>query len=500
MIRVIIVFCFSTLFIQIQAQNIKKVLFVGNSYTYYNDLPVTILKLASSKGDSLYQESSAGGGQRLRGHASAPNTYQSFKKTNWDYIVLQEQSQLSSFPISQVQKDVFPYAKKLCDSIHALQNCIKPVFFMTWGRENGDQANCGFYKPLCTYEGMQMELRKNYLTMANTNNAFASPVGMVWREIRRKWPNINLYDADESHPRPEGTYAAACTFYAVLYGKSPVGASYKGGLSTAIADSIQKAANFIVFDSLKTWNISRDTVTPSFSFTAKHDTVTFNYKGSTADSLYWDFGDGNSTRANSPTHIYGRSGTFNVTLIAFKGCKFIDTNKNVTVVDRLSSVKADFGFNVSFDTVQFGYSGTQADSIKWFFGNGKEDTGLAITHIYGKADTFNVMIKAYYNTSKDSVTKEVITTLRPAGIRDIQSNKESEFSVFPNPVEKMLLVKSEKHISKIEFLDFSGKLIKEDLHINENEYLINTTFLEPGIYLLRFTTSMGSTTQRILKL
>ena len=500
MIRVIIVFFFSIFFFQIHAQNIKKVLFVGNSYTYYNDLPGTILQLASSKGDSLYQESSAGGGQRLSGHASAPNTYQSFKKTNWDYIVLQEQSQLPSFPISQVQKDVFPYAKQLCDSIHAIQNCTKPVFFMTWGRENGDQPNCGFYKPLCTYEGMQMELRKNYLSMANTNNAFASPVGMVWREIRRKWPNINLYNSDESHPRPEGTYAAACTFYAVLYGKSPVGASYKGGLSAAIADSIQKAANFIVFDSLKTWNISRDIVTPSFIFTAKHDTVTFNYTGSTADSLYWDFGDGNSTRANFPTHIYGRSGTFNVTVIAFKGCKFIDTNKNVTVVDRNSMVKADFVFVINRKKVQFSYNGTTADSLRWFFGDGKEDTGILVTHDYSNWGVYNAKVIAYYKTSIDSVIKDVVLINLLDGIRDNQTNKESEFLVFPNPVEKMLFVKSENQISKIEFLDFSGKLIKEDLQINKNEYLINTTFLEPGIYLLRVTKPMGITTQRIVKL
>ena len=64
----------------------------------------------------------------------------------------------------------------------------------------------------------------------------------------------------------------------------------------------------------------------------------------------------------------------------------------------------------------------------------------------------------------------------------------------------MLFVKSENQISKIEFLDFSGKLIKEDLQINKNEYLINTTFLEPGIYLLRVTKPMGITTQRIVKL
>jgi hypothetical protein len=89
---------------------------------------------------------------------------------------------------------------------------------MTWGRENGDQDNCANYTPLCTYDGMQQRLRESYVQMADDNNAIVVPVGMAWKYVRDNYPEIDLYQSDESHPSVEGTYLAACTFNRVLYG------------------------------------------------------------------------------------------------------------------------------------------------------------------------------------------------------------------------------------------------------------------------------------------
>lgn len=499
----LILFLIALLFaVHSQAQITKKALFLGNSYTYVNDLPLTLSKLASSLGDSLISNINATGGQRLSGHAGDANTYISFKKDNWDYIVLQEQSQLPSFPPSQVQSDVFPYANRLCDSIHALPNCVKPVFFMTWGRKNGDQANCKNYAPLCTYEGMQLELRKNYLTMAKTNNAYAIPVGMVWREIRRKWPSINLYTSDESHPRPEGTYAAACTFYAVLYGKSPVGASYKGGLTSAEADSIQIAANAIVFDSLKTWNIISGSIISSFSYTKNQDTVHFNYTGSLADSVSWDFGDGTSSKLNAPTHIYNTSDTFKVTVTAYKGCISSDTTKEIIVSSNKVSVRADFSFMVKHDTVDFIYTGTKADSVKWDFGNGKNDTVKSPRHIYKVTDTVNVQLTAYYSSVNDFVRKEVIVKLAPpsnVAVEKLKNSGAQVVQVVPNPVSHKALVTCNEIMTSLQILDLNGKIISTIPNVGNTKYDLDISILKAGTYLLRIETAVNVSIERIIK-
>ena len=57
---------------------------------------------------------------------------------SWDFVVLQEQSQLPSFPIEQVTAEVFPYARYLDSVIKAHNSCAQTIFYMTWGRKNGD--------------------------------------------------------------------------------------------------------------------------------------------------------------------------------------------------------------------------------------------------------------------------------------------------------------------------------------------------------------------------
>ena len=200
-------------------QQIKSVLFIGNSYTYVNDLPGLLASVAQSAGDSVIYDSNCIGGYTFQLHSTNATTLQKIAQGNFNYVVLQEQSQLPSFPISQVQSSVYPYARTLDSLITIANPCTETVFYMTWGRKNGDASNCANWPPLCTYSGMDSLLRMRYEYMANTNNAFVSPVGAVWRHIRNNYPGIELYNADESHPSIAGSYAAACTFYSIIFRK-----------------------------------------------------------------------------------------------------------------------------------------------------------------------------------------------------------------------------------------------------------------------------------------
>ena len=197
----------------------KSILFIGNSYTYSNGgVDVMLKNIALSQGDTLYTESFAIGGAKFSDFCNNSETFERIRSRAWDYVVLQEQSQLPSFPPSRVEAECYPFAKQLCDSIRANDSCTQILFFMTWGRENGDQDNCVYYEPLCTYDGMQQRLRESYVQMADDNNAIVVPVGLAWKYVRDHYPEINLYQSDESHPSLEGTYLAACTFNRVLYG------------------------------------------------------------------------------------------------------------------------------------------------------------------------------------------------------------------------------------------------------------------------------------------
>ena len=204
------------------AQSTKKVLFIGNSYTYVNDLPGTVRTLALGCGDTLNFEQSTPGGCTFQNHLSNAATTSLIAQGGWDNVILQEQSQLPSFPITDVQSQCFPFAQQLCDLIRNSTPDAGIVFYMTWGRKNGDATNCAAYPPLCTYEGMDSLLYWRYLQMAEDNHAAVSPVGRVWHVLRDNHPEIELYSSDESHPSVAGTYAAAVTFYTILFKKSPM--------------------------------------------------------------------------------------------------------------------------------------------------------------------------------------------------------------------------------------------------------------------------------------
>ena len=299
-------------------QQEKRVLFIGNSYTYVNNLPLMLSALATNTEDKIISESSTGGGQTLQNHTTNASTISKIQQANWDYVVLQEQSQLPSFPMSQVATQTFPYAKILCDTIRHYNNCAEPLFFMTWGRENGDASNCAFWPPVCTYEGMDSLLNLRYRMMANSNHALVSPVGAVWNYLRNNYPNIGLYSSDGSHPSLAGSYAAACTFYTMILEKNPVLISDNYGLNSSDANIIRNAAKTVAFDSLSKWNIDKYNPIADFSVIGSMDTIITINNSKYADTYLWNFGDGNTSILFEPSHIYSNAQNFNVTLKSSK--------------------------------------------------------------------------------------------------------------------------------------------------------------------------------------
>lgn len=306
----------------------KKALFIGNSYTAFNNLPQLVRTLARSAGDSLLVDSHTPGGARLMSHASNAVVMNKIASDNWDFVVMQAQSQEPSFPAQQVQTEVFPFAAQLSDSIRANDVCTRPVFYMTWGRESGDQQNCAVWPPVCTYLGMDSILSQNYQIMADQNEGLVSPVGAVWRYIRQNAPTIDLYTSDGSHPSPAGSYAAACTFYAILFRQSPEQITDDFSLSAAEALTIRQAARAVAFDSLTQWRVGDYDPVADFSVDDSFNTFSFTNLSQSFDQFVWDFGDGSSSNLANPKHTYSQEGTFTVRLIVSQ-CGISDTLEQI---------------------------------------------------------------------------------------------------------------------------------------------------------------------------
>lgn len=248
------------------AQDTLRALFIGNSYMGVNNLPQMVQDLSNSLGDVLIYDSNTPGGQTFQMQAANPVNYQKMAAQEWDYIILQGQSQEPSFPFDQVNSQTLPYAVQLADSAKAIQPCSQVNYFMTWGRQNGDPQ----WDSINTFDKMNTRLRDAYLRIADSANAAVSPVGVAWKYVRDNYPVINLYQQDGSHPSLTGSYLAACVFYSSLYHKPSTGSTYNPGIDLADALLMQQIASSIVLDSLSTWKLihSDSTVQANASYSS----------------------------------------------------------------------------------------------------------------------------------------------------------------------------------------------------------------------------------------
>ena len=307
------------LVVAVNAQT-TNILWIGNSYTNYNNLPTLFKNLAMAGGDSVEVDSNTPGGFTLGAHATNPATIEKISQGIWDYVIIQAQSQEPSFPPNQVQTQTLPYAIQLDSLIHAFNPCAKTVYYMTWGRKFGDESNCGNYPPLCTFEGMTERLKWGYKTMAEETESIIAPVGISWQNSRLADSTINLWANDNSHPALAGSYLAACTFYSTIFRKPALGIPYYNSLESEAGAFLQEIADMTVNDSLEVWNIGRFQPVADFSFSGVGLEYAFQHEAMYAESYYWDFGDGTTSELPSPVHTYSSEGIYEVQLIAEKNC------------------------------------------------------------------------------------------------------------------------------------------------------------------------------------
>jgi len=218
-----------------------QVLFIGNSYTHRNSLPQLFAELSQSAGKSVIAERSTYSSGLLETHSVDDSTLSAISRGIWDFIILQEQSQIPTIEHFRYNS-MYPSARFL-DSLITGQSA-KTVFYMTWGRKyGGQQARRGYYSPnFINFFHMQDSLQSAYEEIANELSAIVAPVGVAWANALKIDPSADLWTHDHSHPTIQGSYLAACVFYSTLFNESPVGLSYTGGLTSEDAAFFQNVA------------------------------------------------------------------------------------------------------------------------------------------------------------------------------------------------------------------------------------------------------------------
>jgi hypothetical protein len=200
-----------------------KVLFIGNSFTARNNVPELIAQMAAARGRQLQHQLIQAGGASLRMHWNKGDAQKAIGQTRYDYVVLQEQSTL---PVKNALR--FHENVRLFDEVIKASGA-KTALYLTWARQNAPET--------------QAAIANAYTAIGEELGAIVIPVGVAWQNFLSKNNHPALHDKDQSHPTLAGSCLAACVFFAVLFGESPVGiASDLKGLTQAETELLQKTA------------------------------------------------------------------------------------------------------------------------------------------------------------------------------------------------------------------------------------------------------------------
>ncbi len=202
----------------------QDILFIGNSFTYYNNSLHNHLRGLMEAGGKTVGTMRAVtiSGARLTAHAPALNAQ--LASDDWDVVILQGNSMEAI-----EQKDVAAFR----DAVRQYSKSIKKsgagtVLFMTWAR---------------THLPAQTDiLNAAYTGIGNETGALVVPAGLAFAAATDSHPRISLRTEDRRHPTLAGTYLTACTFYAALFHDSPVGSEYQAGLTANDAEALQRTA------------------------------------------------------------------------------------------------------------------------------------------------------------------------------------------------------------------------------------------------------------------
>jgi hypothetical protein len=218
-----------------------RVLFIGNSLTSVNSLPRMVQELAAHDPGTppVYTYEYAPGGNWLREAATSRTLWRLLTGHRWNQVVLQEDSHVSDEPGFASMYSV-PAALQLKALIGMSR--AQSYVYESWGYRTGNIARF----PGDTYALMQERAQSAALTLRTSLGAGLVPVGYAWSEALRLDPSLKLWQADNVHPTPLGTYLTAAVFYDVLTGRDPIPSTYVAGLDPGLARWLRTVARIAV--------------------------------------------------------------------------------------------------------------------------------------------------------------------------------------------------------------------------------------------------------------
>ena len=190
------------------------ILFIGNSYTFYHEMPSLFEALCRANGKDVFVDSVTKGGRRLYENLESEDETNLKLRAlvsakHYDVMILQDHS---CGPILGKDKFISAIGK-----LKALVGADRAILYATWGRKSGSKT---LEEHFWTSEQMFDMLKAAYAEGAEVNCAEVSPVGECFRAMLSQ-SDAELYTDDLSHPSLLGSSIAALSHYRAVFGEYP---------------------------------------------------------------------------------------------------------------------------------------------------------------------------------------------------------------------------------------------------------------------------------------
>ena len=197
--------------------NAIKILFIGNSLTYSNNMPKIFEELSLNSGKEVYVDQITPGGVSLGFHSTNAETINKINEQKWDYVILQSSDIAAFYDLYDHEIRII---NKLKNHIKKNNNETKIIYMMVsglrdgWtGRElNGEIVHY-------TYKQYMKMIYDGTIYIADQCDVIIAPVGIAWEKVIDEKPEmkIKLFDTDGAHPALYGSYIIACTYFCTIF-------------------------------------------------------------------------------------------------------------------------------------------------------------------------------------------------------------------------------------------------------------------------------------------
>ena len=230
-----------------------KMLFLGNSYTYYHTYPAIMKEIAWREGHYVDGSIFISGGYTMKAHMANKHSMEKVDKGGYDYVMLQDQSILPTLNGTADDAGSAMEMTKMIMRVRKSSPDAKVMLEITWGRRYGHN-NFGKYEKYVNlyphfysdYDAMQNRLIEVVTAEAVHNDAQVTPVGYAWQIVMHERPDINLYHNDNHHQSYAGSYLAAAVAYLTVCGEKFGSNPADGKLDSSTAAYLRSVAERVV--------------------------------------------------------------------------------------------------------------------------------------------------------------------------------------------------------------------------------------------------------------